>query len=35
MDIARAIYKGGEIVRADDESLTYYSYINLGLRCPT
>ena len=34
MEIARAIYKGGEIVRADDESLNYYSYINLGLRCP-
>ena len=34
MEIARAIYKGGEIVKADDDSLNYYSYINLGLRCP-
>jgi hypothetical protein len=34
MDIARALYKGGEIIRADEVSLNYYSYINLGLRCP-
>lgn len=34
MDIARSLYNGGSIIQADDNSLNYHSYIELGLRCP-
>lgn len=34
MNVAKSLYLGGKIIYANDESLNYYSYKELGLRCP-
>jgi hypothetical protein len=33
MEIAKSLYRGGEVIRADDKFLSYSSYRQLGLRC--